>query len=336
MEKVKMEKLKSNKKIAFSLAESLISMMLLVFAIMLTMTSITKKKFQTKSKMKTGGMYACWYDNDKLHYSYYEGNKKRENNDNAEECIFKMDRRVDNYYVIAVGSRKCDSSNNCVDGQVAKYVTRKSDSENHLMEIELGDFDGELEQNETTVKYKNQTVALVRALGNTSITKSKLAEGNIEKCEFIDNSPCEIISKTECIVNDYGKSGVLTIKCKNRDNSQTEYSLALRPNPTKNIGEAQGEAQVLKEDNNNEKIYIGDCIENTADADGTIYNDVKVKIQERDLMFKASENNDTKKSPFVHYLKTFPVNRQNGLTDELLKYYQKDNDSKKGVVLIFW
>ena len=294
--------MKLNKNSAFSLAESLISMMLLTFVVLLTMTSITRKKIKPISKTTISGMYACWEDGH-LKEAIYDGNQ-RVKNEKVSKCQFTMDRRVTNYYVIAVGSRKCSSSV-CVNGQVVEdvIVTPGGEDQSKMkLDIELGYSDSSSSKNNggiTTVKQGNSRS--IEAIGGIIPTANKLVAGNIELCKFFDWSPCEANEFPYCTVSNSKKDNLkeniyktdIQIQCKNKKGLKVS-------NCTIALDELTAE----------KNHYKGKCIDNETENQKT----VKIKIQQKDASLIAT-NSEADYSQFVNFLRMLPQYRRNGLYD---------------------
>ena len=330
--------MKFNKKSGFSLAESIISMMLLVFVIMLTMASITKKKTKPISTQTVSGSYACWHDGSRFHQLQYNGNLKVTTVvEYPASCEFEMDRRVRQYYVIAVGSRRCDSGK-CVDGQVVEKPIANSGGEDESkmkLEIKLGNND-DTHSGTTIVKFPDEIVNIggtsetksgeikVSAMGGAFYNKSGIVPGNMELCKYIDNNPCTE-GKPQCTVGPNGET--ISVSCVNSDNITLGNAYTIEE-----IGE-----KLTKLSGNGDK-YLGKFKSKIDDFSETSLPEtsITVKIQERDSSFKAIENPDPLNSEFGKFLRMIPLNRTNGLTDELSKYYFLGGYDKNGVVLILW
>lgn len=315
--------IKSDKKSAFSLAESLISMMLLFLVVMLTLSTITRKKTNYSAKSTVSGMYACWFDSEsnKLTPEYYNGNVRIDDPNPLSEdrkCEFQMDRRVKKYFIVAVGARK-----NQVDGQLVQKEIDTPSGENEdemYLNIELG---SSLNGGMTKVTKRNGE-DVISTLETPKVNNSGLVSGNIKSCKYIrvvsgpdynrgDNPKCKISKYCP-------DSLFITTGNEEADCNSYENSCAF-------ILDKQSGAGMLKKDE--QAGYTGTC----SNDDG---RKVKIKVIEEDSSFKAEETEQIKNSKFVRYLKMIPPNIQNGLTDTLLDYYQKDNGNKKGVVLILW
>ncbi len=309
---------KNNKKYGFSLAESIISMMILALVIMLTLSVITRKKTTPTNKTTISGMYACWNDGTN-HQQTYDGHALKSSN-NPSACTFEMDRRAYKYYVYAVGKRATGVNNRGkeikIDGQVVQEIipTPTGENEDEMeLKIELG---GSKNGGTTTIKQNGNIV--VQALGGIRWTKSGLVDGNIKTCKMVDNtSPCESSNQLP--------------KCEIQNSkSQAYQNDGINPYKTSIVVNCIKDRLTL-----DTKQYL---LEDLIKINSSIYKrgSLKFSIQEIDSSLKATEKPKTKNSLFVRYLKMIPQNIQNGLTDTLLKYYQKDNEDKNGVVLIIW
>ena len=102
----------------FSLAESIISMVLLALVILLTMTTLTRKKPVPLNKVTISGIYACWIDSDgRKKDRFFDGH--RQVYTNTDKCEFEMDRRAYKYYIFAAGANNdCklkDGKHKCIE-----------------------------------------------------------------------------------------------------------------------------------------------------------------------------------------------------------------------------
>lgn len=350
-----------DKKSGFSLAESIVSMMIMSLVILLTFATITRKKTVPMNKTTISGVYVCWKDaNGDVQGEHYDGQffneskslRKPENPaglqpENGYDCKFQMDRRADKYYVIAVGSRGDADCNNadCVDGQLQEVAVDTPSSavnDEMLLHIKLGNTSkgGGGNGGLTTVDFKGTTIA--KAMGAVVETSSRIVGGNIKSCKYVGDqigslcSPgnkytiaCSVQNSEGSVLKRAGKNPFksgLIIECKNKDSHVVDQVCAIDPLD-------------MTEYTSGKYIggYKGSCeLKNLINGTTTIKNEVPLKIEEYDSSFKARVNNNTENSPFVHYLKMLPHNIQNGLTDKLLRYYSNVNSKKDGVVLIIW
>ncbi len=312
---------KNNKKYGFSLAESIISMLILALVIMLTLSVITRKKTTPINKTTISGFYACWKDGGIVKQQHYDGHVIKTASTST-DCNFEMDRRAYKYYIYVVGSRKDN-----IDGQVIQEVvpTPTGEVEDEMtLNIELG---GVGNGGMTTVKQNGTIIA--QALGGIRETDSELVDGNIKSCKIISGNPCG-----------FGASGKRVPKC-DVQNAKSEIYKKAGINPYKTsiiINCIENEADESKRTTNSDDIHQ----ENLSDISKGNYHythnstGVNFTVQESDSGLKAVSNSNTQNSEFVKYLKMIPQNMQNGLTDALLTYYQKDSGDKDGVVLIIW
>ena len=314
--------MKINKKLGFSLAESIISMMLLVLVIMITMASITKKKLKPVSQQTVSGSYACWQDGGQLNQLQYNGNLlANPDTIHPANCELELDRRIRTYYVLAVGSRRCVSGE-CIDGQVVQLpiVNSSGQDENKMkLEITLGNNTG-THTGTTIVKQGSENK--VTAIGGIFKNSSGVVAGNIDMCKYINGNPCAE-GKPQCSTDKDGKS--VTINCISDGRSSAVYTIEDTDTKLeKMVGYSDkylGKFNTQKDDN-------------LASGQGEV--SATVKILEKNSSLKATPNNDPKKSEFGKYLMMIPKNRQNGLTDALIDYYFGDSGEKSGAVLIFW
>ena len=315
--------MKLNKKSGFSLAESIISMMLLVLVIMITMASITKKKLKPISQQTVSGSYACWQDGSQLNQLQYNGNLlANPDTIHPASCELELDRRVRKYYVLAVGSRRCVSGE-CVDGQVKQDTvnTSSGEDENKMkLEFILGNNSG-THTGRTIVKQGSENK--LTAIGGIFKNSSGIVSGNIEMCKYIDGNPCTD-GNPKCVTDEDGKG--LTINCtKDGITNPDSYTI-------EDIG---SDKKLIKISGYNDQ-YTGKFNTQAGLQKNDPDKPVTIKILEKNSSLKATPNNDTKKSEFGKFLMMIPKNRQNGLTDALIDYYFGDSGEKSGVVLIFW
>lgn len=337
-----------NKKSGFSLAESVISLMIMSLVILLTFAAITRKRTVPVNKTTISGVYACWKESGTLKESYYDGhslvgwidsNGERKGKlvspqSSEYNCRFPMDRRAYKYYVVAVGSRGESSSStpNYVDGQFQQVMfptPTGAPGDDMFLYIKLGDVNGG-NGGVTSVLHGDDKV--VEAIGGVKANTSQLVGGNIKSCKWISKNPCtpvkeytvtcEVRETTSDILARVGKNPYktnLVLTCKNKSTGKVD-----------NRKSCEIEIDSLKYTTGG--VYKGSCTKGS----GTLVDNIEIKVEEKDSSYKAEVTDDTKESQFVHYLKMIPQNIQNGLTDDLLKYYQKNSNKKNGVVLIIW
>ena len=344
--------MKLNKNSGFSLAESVISLMLLTLTIMLTMSSITRKKHHQEKKVDNliSGMYACWVEGEKQFEWKCDGNvcKKLYEGTSPEtgdvrKCIIKRDRRVGNYYYYVVGSRYCEKDSgiykNCINGQT-KFESlrdiRTADEDDMKLRIFLGNRGERSKKGDTYItEYKEASLGETadiyqdkivgdtvnykvkeQAIGGIEKTDSGLIQRNVEKCQLVSNNPCGDNFEPKC----NNISNLLQIKC---NSTQAESQ-----DETKDLN------IIRKEGNDTYK-----CSDSSSP-----HNIIKIKVKEKDSDLKASCEvglsdgicQSTKNSQFIKQLRLIPTDRRNGLINKLYDFYQKDEKPKDGVVLIVW
>jgi len=309
-----------SKKKSFSLAESLISLMLLVLTVMLTMASITRKLHHPTPPQKIKGMFACWNEDNIVAYKC-DGNHCENESDkyvDGDSCKFILDRRVTSYRFFAAGSRYC-KDDICVNGEVniKNYDDFDRTNENDMkLKIKLGDKTEE--KTSWTPKAGDTTITklngeeLLKAIGGLTETVSKVIAGNVKNCKIISTDI------------DGSKH-----KCKNTSDSIITIEYA--------DGEGYGLSadypiESLKELGIDSDIkYEG----KPTDSTGIEVGKVKIKLAEKNSYFKAKQA-DPKDSELYKQLRMLPDDRmRNLLVEELLKYYRKPG-AKNGVVVITW
>ncbi len=361
-----------NKKSGFSLAESIVSMMIMSLVILLTFAAITRKKTVPMNKTTISGVYACWKDaSGNVHGEHFDGQFFNEDKslqqpgsarglqpESGYDCKFQMDRRADKYYVIAVGSRGDDrenagcSGNNCIDGQLQQVMVDTPSSANNnemFLNIKLGDArrgsggNGGLTK---VVKNDGEGTVIIESMGGVKKHEVKqnqikdLVNGNIKSCKFVGEKISDVCGgdySLTCTAGKTDENGSYLIRA-----GRNPYKSSIEIKCQKNkVVEKSCFVDVSDMTKYKEGVYIGGykgiCdLKNHINGEITENVEIPLKIAEYDSSFKATVNNDTKNSPFVHYLKMLPHNIQNGLTDKLLRYYQDSPDKKDGVVLIIW
>lgn len=330
----------AKQKRGFSLAESIISMVILAIVILITFAGISRKKTVPLNKVTISGIYACWENDNGLQQKFYDGHRLVYGNNNFDnnKCKFEMDRRAYKYYIFAAGANNgCKlfgSRYECFDGQVTqRYIEAPSGADEDEMKLsfEIGKASG----NGDTRVIQNGNYIL-EALGNIT---SDLTYRNLRRCKFLgcpDNNekckgktgdnkvktPCTGDEEPVCNVDVNGQS--INIACvKDNEGSATDLTIQDHSCQIRN-----------PKYNSDGGFYSGDCIQNNENE--TNMGNVRVSIEKID----SSIDNNHKtldNAKIVKLLKMLPESIQNGLTDELLEYYQNDFKPKKnGAVLIIW
>ena len=325
--------MKFNKKIAFSLAESLISMMVLTLVVLLTMSSITRKKVKPISKTTISGMYACWHPKGKkLRQAKYDGNRKVFDTNNTGVpggCEFIMDRRVTNYYVVAVGSIKCVDSN-CINGQMVEDVIATpggEDQEKMKIKINLGYSSGTADDNGGTTTVVHEGNESLKAIGGIiKNPNNELVDGNIELCKYFGGAKCDE-GNPYCSVSNSSMEYI-----KNKNPIKTEIQIQCKDDEGYKLSSWTVPLREITPGTNG---FNGE-FRNENDNDGTgPTKNINVKLQEKDPALKADAS-FLIDSEFAKFLKALPKNRQNKLYDDIIEYYVGGSIEKNGIVLILW
>ncbi len=323
---------KFKEKKGFSLAESIISMVLLALVILLTMTTLTRKKSVPLNKVTISGIYACWKNSEgELQNRYFDGHRQAYNDLKDGKCHFEMDRRAYKYYIFAAGANNdcklVNGKQKCIEGQVTqRYIEAPSGANEEEMKLDftIGD------QTNGDTKVMQNGNNILEALGNIT---TGVTYRNLKKCKFIDKNPCKAGEKPVCNVDVNGKS--INITCMEGNLAIQDDSCQMQ---TYNEYDQKNHTNSYFPDKN---YFIGYCVRNKINEDdaesANATKDVKVNLERIDSSIK-NEHVELKKAKIVKILKMLPESVQNGLTDELLKYYQDDtrNPKKNGVVLIIW
>ncbi len=328
--------MKFKEKKGFSLAESIISMVLLALVILLTMTTLTRKKPVPLNKVTISGIYACWIGSDgRKKDRFFDGH--RQVYANIDKCEFEMDRRAYKYYIFAAGANNdcklVDGQQQCIEGQVSQsYIEAPSGANEEEMKLDftIGD------QTNGDTKVMQNGNNIVEALGNIT---TGVTYRNLKKCKFIESldcednkcgttngieTPCESGEKPICNIDANGQSINIACMSVQNEGQRDETALTIQDHS----------CQLQESSYQSENNYIkGKCIR----SDGTDRGIVKVNVEREDSSIK-NKHVVLSKAKIVKILKMLPESIQNGLTDELLKYYQDDtrNPKKNGVVLIIW
>ncbi len=327
--------MKFKEKEGFSLAESIISMILLALVILLTMATLTRKKPVPLNKVTISGIYACWIDSDgRKKDRFFDGH--RQVYTNTDKCEFEMDRRAYKYYIFAAGANNdCElvrGEQQCIEGQVTqRYIEAPSGANENEMKL---DFTIGNQTNGNTKVMQNGN-NILEALGNIT---TGVTYGNLKRCKFIESSdcednkcsttngiktPCESGEKPICNIDANGQSINIACMSVQNEGQREETALAIQDHS----------CQLQEFSYQSENNYIkGKCIR----SDGAYRGIVKVNVERIDSSIK-NKRVVLSEAKIVKILKMLPESIQNGLTDELLKYYQDPSKPKKnGVVLIIW
>ena len=321
---------KFKEKKGFSLAESIISMVLLALVILLTMTTLTRKKSVPLNKVTISGIYACWQEENDLKNRYFDGHRQVYNDLKDGKCHFEMDRRAYKYYIFAAGANNdCElegGEQQCIEGQVTqRYIEAPSGANEKEMELDFTI--GNQTNGDTKVMQNGNNI--LEALGNIT---TGVTYRNLKRCKFIDKNPCKAGENPVCNVDVNGKS--INITCMKGNLAIQDDSCQMQ---TYNEYDPRNHTNSYFPDKN---YFIGYCVRNKINEDDAesvnATKDVKVNLERIDSSIK-NEHVELKKAKIVKVLRMLPESVQNGLTDELLKYYQDPSKPKKnGIVLIIW
>ena len=340
---------KKYKKIAFSLAESLISMMILTLTIMLTMSSLTKKKSHVDKEVisPTSGMYLCWKKGTMQEEWKCTGNNCSDITPaHPTACNLKFDRRIKKYYIIATGARYCEDTtqNKCTNGQI-KFIeyTPAADFSNDVSEFKIilgeskvGD-DGNTKimgviPSPPDDKVIDEAIGgiakIVKDAGGTITANNKsglLSWGGADDKNNIDN--CKFISP----VNFCGSN--ITPECKVLGDSSP---LSRIPN----IGIYCGGSSPKCNLTNLEQVTTyKDTYESTCEKEEGIgslgFGSVKIKVKQADSSLNVKEYSKAKDSEFYKQLRMLPTYMRNAVLNRFMQQYYS-GDIKDGAVIIIW
>lgn len=100
----------------FSLAEAMISMLIITMVAIAAIPVLTKSRPQIES-ISLRGQYGCWYDRDEGKYKewYFDERTPRysatpQDADSVAGCILRLDQRPANFYILAAGAGYSDGS----------------------------------------------------------------------------------------------------------------------------------------------------------------------------------------------------------------------------------
>ena len=160
---------------AFSLVESIISMMIIMIisAAVLPVLTISKNSNNVPG-VTVRGQYACWIGEDnKLYEQYFDDRTPKGSVASVEKCKLKLDLRPAFYYIVASGAGGTKSR-----GQVTTVYT---DTLSNELEIELGRTSG---NRETTVKSVTSVKPEVVAQGAVD-ADNELISSNVKACKLL-------------------------------------------------------------------------------------------------------------------------------------------------------
>jgi type II secretory pathway pseudopilin PulG len=157
---------KTTKYNAFSLVETMISMIIIMVISLAILPVLTKTRPKIES-VAVRGQYACWYDGSQLKQQYMDERTVR-NSENVSTCRFDLDKRPAQYFIIASGAGNY--------GSQGQLVTKYTPSINSALTITVGRTSG----NGTT------TVGdVLTAGGGYVITANNLVPSNIKSCKLL-------------------------------------------------------------------------------------------------------------------------------------------------------
>lgn len=320
--------MKQTRKSAFSIAESLVSLMIMTLAVMLTMTTITNKKIKhTRNNSKTG-IYACWVSSSgNIVQRQFNGttedlSQRRENP--SDGCIFQPKRDMFEFYVFAFGKREGCVNNKCFDGEFyKKSITPKGFMFDNGVHI---GFEGN-DKNTLTIynleEGTNNNQNTVSISGSLDYNDAGLIPDNIEMCKYYaddtdisnnDNCKCKVGNNNIKLICDSG-----------------EYSASL--DNQDNVVNDSGD--VVKKDSDNSDIYRVKFSKRSEDND-TIEKTFKVKIMEKNPLRKGVRKK-LDDSEFTIFLKMLSAKRRNNiLIRDLYSGSTRPNLQKGGIVIIVW
>ena len=339
-----------NKKRAFTLVETIISMMIIMIVAVGAMTSLTKKKPQIES-VTLRGQYACWVDDGtygntgKLLEWYFDERSPRTSRpvvvDPDVGCKLKLDQRPANFYILATGAGDLNTP-----GQVTTVYTPAIGNE---LDVVVGRTDI---SSSATTKVLNGELAVAIANGPNASQRSvvnDLIPANIKSCKLVTGDACakscEVVSVSsyDNLLDTYSNSYKIRI---NGCGSVDTFG-----NPTMKLIEFDtltysGISGTM--DFNN--INPSDTLINTiamSNPDGyysgvyrlnfDFYNSSYLSPK-RLLNFTNNTNNNystSTRSKMTKILENISVRRKSDLT-ELMKELNAGAPAKNGAVLILW
>lgn len=294
---------------AFSLAEMIMAMVVIMIASVAALPALTQQK-PNIPQTTIRGQYACWiYDG-----KHYEQRCEERACEDAKQkdCSFTLDSRPAHFFIAAVG----DGGDNSAEQQVVLVDNPTISSDLKIT----------ITENQTIVAPGDSTTPVIAS--GSEINHNGLHVGNIEKCRLLTaGSDCPNGSgkQTGCnVAYDYSNinpgAKIEILGCTALD----DYG-----NPT-----------------NGSFIDIGSFSKIDKYTYTASNNKVKVNFKLRDSMHTKIANNPSKtdnKKTFLKILESIPTTRRSILTDGFINNLEVEGFSKtvkydysNGAVLILW
>lgn len=286
---------------AFSLAEMIMAMVIIMIASVAALPTLTQQK-PNIPQVSLRGQYACWKSSDDTIY-YQQRCEERaceEIVQPSNSCTFALDSRPAHFFIAAVGKG---------GGGYEQQVT--------LVDNPTISQDLKITIDDKTIVTPGDSTTPVMAISAGEIKSNGLYPANIDKCRLLSaggTCPNDGIGSQEgCkMTQDYidNEIKVEILGCTNNDT---------QGNPT-----------------NKNMFSIGSFSKNN-DGSYSVSN-VRVNFKLRDSMHTKSENigkTTNSKTTFQKILESIPSTRKSVLTDGLLNKRNK-YEYKNGAVLILW
>lgn len=343
-----------DKKRAFTLVESIISMMIIMVVAVGAMTSLTKKKPQIES-VTLRGQYACWIDDGtygntgKLLEWYFDERSPRTARpivvDESVGCKLKLDQRPANFYILAAGAGNLDTP-----GQVSTVYTPAIGNE---LDVVIGKAniltENVLDSRTTKVLNGEQAVAIANGPSASGSVISGLIPANVKSCKLISGDACAKSCEVVAISSYSALDGTYFNDYKIRINGCEDIDIY--GNPTMKLIKFDsltysGISGTMDFDN----VNPSDTLINTiamANPDGYYSGVYKLGFDfynssylspKRLLNFTNNTNNNYStqtRSKMTKILENISIRRKSELTDLLIKL-NAGAPAKNGAVLILW
>ena len=169
-----------NKKHAFTIAEIIISFMIIMLVAIAMIPALTK----TKPRIETitiRGQYGCWWEGNTLYEQYFDERSPREEKKAVAECKLMLDKRPAHFYMIGVGGGSQYSP--------AKVSMRYTPAVNSELSIKVGKASDDPDESQTVIT-SGTSPELVASGGFAYDSTSSLMGENIKPNCTIDASSC--------------------------------------------------------------------------------------------------------------------------------------------------
>ena len=175
------------KKQAFSIAELIMTMMIIGMVMAASLPVMTRLKSVPIETHTKGGYYICLSNSDESRTKYkIYAEEKRMTQNTVTDCKFYFDRRVPKHYIIAAGAR--------INGKAEQVKILSTNSLDSDLSIKLGNSDeSSIEKLSTTLTDSNGNIVL-KAYGSQpdegniyNIDSCNIYSGSCSECEVIGN-----------------------------------------------------------------------------------------------------------------------------------------------------